>query len=56
MVAEVGTALASEQVKRLWAAQGANPGPLTPEEMASFVSAEIARWGKIANDADIKIE
>ena len=56
MVAEVGTALASEQVKPIWAAQGASPGPPTPEEMASFVSAEIASWGKIAKDADIKIE
>jgi tripartite-type tricarboxylate transporter receptor subunit TctC len=56
MVAEVGKALTSEQVKTIWAAQGASPGPLKPDEMASFVSAEIARWGKVAKDANIKIE
>jgi tripartite-type tricarboxylate transporter receptor subunit TctC len=56
MVAEVGKALTSEQVKTIWAAQGASPGPLKPDEMASFVSAEIARWGKVAKDANVKIE
>ena len=56
LVVEVDRALDSEQVKTVWASQGASPGPLTPDEMASFVSAEIARWGKVADDADIKIE
>ena len=56
LVVEVGKALDSEQVKKVWALQGASPGPLTPDEMASFVSAEIARWGKVADDANIKIE
>ena len=56
MVAEVSAALLSEQVKTIWAAQGASPGPFEPNEMASFVSAEIARWGKVAKDAGIKIE
>jgi tripartite-type tricarboxylate transporter receptor subunit TctC len=40
----------------MWASQGASPGPLTPAEMASFVSSEIARWGKVAKEADIKID
>jgi tripartite-type tricarboxylate transporter receptor subunit TctC len=56
LVAEVGKALDSEGVKTVWTAQGASPGPLKPDEMASFVSAEIARWGKVANDAGVKIE
>ena len=53
---EVGKALASPQVQEVWAGQGAVPGPMTPNEMAAFLSAEIARWGKVAADADIKIE
>ncbi len=56
LVAEVGKALDSEGVKTVWTAQGASPGPLKPDEMASFVSAEIARWGKVAKDAGVKIE
>jgi tripartite-type tricarboxylate transporter receptor subunit TctC len=54
--AEVGKALASEPVKKNWAAQGATPGPLEPEAMAKFVSAEIVRWGKVAKDANISID
>ena len=56
LVAEVGTALESEKVKEVWTAQGAVPGALTPDAMGSFVSAEIARWGKVAKDANIRIE
>jgi hypothetical protein len=29
---------------------------LEPAAMAQFVSAEIARWGKVAKDANIRIE
>ncbi len=56
MVAEVGQALASEPIKAAWASQGASPGPLTPAEMAPFVSQEIARWSKVVKDANIKLE
>lgn len=56
LVAEVGTALESDQVKTVWTAQGAAPGALSPDAMAAFVSAEIARWGKVAAEADIRIE
>jgi tripartite-type tricarboxylate transporter receptor subunit TctC len=56
LVVEVGKALASPQVQEVWSGQGAVPGPMTPDEMAAFVSAEIARWGKVADDADIRIE
>ena len=56
LVVEVDKALDSEKVKTVWSGQGASPGPLMPDEMASFVSAEIARWGKVADDANIKIE
>lgn len=56
LVLEVGKALEAEKVKEVWTAQGAVPGPLTPDGMGSFVSAEIVRWGKVAKDANIRIE
>ncbi len=56
MVTETGRALQSEKVKTIWDSQGATSGALKPEEMATFVSAEIARWGKVAKDANIRIE
>ncbi len=56
MVTEVGRALESEKVKATWTSQGAAPGPLDPQEMASFVRSEIERWSKVAKDANIRIE
>jgi tripartite-type tricarboxylate transporter receptor subunit TctC len=56
LVAEVGASLASEEVGKTWAAQGASPGPLRPDEMAAFVSSEIARWARVAKDAGVKVE
>jgi tripartite-type tricarboxylate transporter receptor subunit TctC len=56
MVAEVAKALASEKVRPVWASQGASLGPSEPAAMASFVSAEIARWAKVAKDSNIRIE
>ena len=44
------------QVKTIWASQGATPGALDPAEMATFVHAEIERWGKVAKDANVRIE
>ena len=56
MVVEVRLALASQTPRETWAPQGGSPGPLTPAEMASFVSSEIARWGRVANVANVKID
>lgn len=56
MVAEVAAALASEKVEAIWTSQGASLGPAEPAAMASFVHAEVERWGKVARDANIRIE
>jgi tripartite-type tricarboxylate transporter receptor subunit TctC len=56
MVTEVAKALESEKVKTIWASQGATPGALDPAQMATFVHAEIERWGKVAKDANVRIE
>lgn len=56
MGAEVGKALATDQIKTVWASQGAVPGALEPAQMASFVSSEIARWGKVSKDANVRLE
>jgi tripartite-type tricarboxylate transporter receptor subunit TctC len=37
-------------------AQGAEPIIMTPEEMGAFVRAEIAKWGKVAKAANIRLE
>ena len=56
LVVEVGKALQTEQVQNVWTAQGATPGALNPDEMATFVAAEVDRWGKVAKEANITIE
>ena len=56
MVAEVRTALAGDALKKHWEQQGALVGETDPAKMAEFVNAEIARWGKVARDGDIKVE
>ena len=56
MVPEVAKALQSEKVKTIWASQGATPGALDPAQMTTFVRAEIERWGKVAKDANVRIE
>jgi tripartite-type tricarboxylate transporter receptor subunit TctC len=37
-------------------AQGAIPGGNTPQEFAAFVKAEIAKWGKVIRDANVRPE
>jgi tripartite-type tricarboxylate transporter receptor subunit TctC len=36
--------------------QGAIPGGNTPQVFAAFVKAEIAKWGKVIRDADVRAE
>ena len=56
MGAEIAKAMNEEGIKTVWTQQGATVGASKPEEMAAFVKSEIARWGKIAKDANIKID
>ena len=37
-------------------AQGAEPIIMTPEQMGDFVRGEIAKWGKVAKAANIRVE
>ena len=36
--------------------QGATVGPNNPKDMAGFVTAEIAKWAKVAKSANIQID
>jgi len=54
--AELKAALAHDSVAKVWMQQGALVGTLAPKEMGAFVAAEIARWGKVAKDGNIKVE
>ncbi len=53
---EVTKILKMPDVQPKLAAQGAIPEGNTPQEFAAFVKAEIAKWGKVIRDANVKAE
>ena len=56
MTQEVRTALATPFIKETWERNGSDVPNVTGSEFGTFVSAEIARWGKVVQEAGVKIE
>ena len=56
MYQEIAKALQSPEIKLVWDGQGAALGGMPPAEFATLVKQEIARWGKVVKDANIKID
>jgi len=52
MVAVIG----SSPVRTWLIAQGADPAPGTPEELAAFLKSDIEKWGKVIRAAGIRAE
>lgn len=53
---EVAKAMARQEIKDIWAAQGAGAGGNTPDQFGAFVKVEVVKWAKVAKDANIKID
>jgi tripartite-type tricarboxylate transporter receptor subunit TctC len=51
---ELVKALSSKEVKDLFAKQGLESAPGTPEELAAFMKREHETWGKVVKQAGIK--
>ena len=49
-------ALASPEVLERFAAQGLDAAPSSPAEFAAFIRDQIAKWSRVAKEANIKIE
>ena len=56
MYAETVKALNDPDIKRIWETQGATVGGMPPKEFAAFIASEIAKWGKVVKDSNIKID
>jgi tripartite-type tricarboxylate transporter receptor subunit TctC len=56
MIAEIARALATPELKTIWASQGAVLGPANSKDMAAFISVEIAKWAKVAKSANIQVD
>jgi tripartite-type tricarboxylate transporter receptor subunit TctC len=48
--------VAEPEVKERFAALGFEPVANSPDEFAAQVKSDIAKWGKVIHDADIKAE
>ena len=54
--AAINKALETEKVRDALAKLGVDPGGGTPDEFGVTLHSEIARWGKIVQEAAIKIQ
>ncbi len=56
MHAEVVKVLNDPDIKKIWDQAGAAPGGQSPKEFGAFIASEIAKWGKVIKDSNIKID
>ena len=55
MKAEVRKALAAEQIRNIWLKNGSPTPNIYGDDFAKFITAEIAKWGKVVKDAKVSI-
>ena len=56
LAGDVRAVLQSAGIRAQFAALGAEPGTMSQAQFASFVDAELAKWGKVISDAKVKID
>ena len=56
MHAEVVKALATPEIKEIWAGQGSDTATMAPEQFARFVSTEIKRWADVTKASGAKLD
>jgi tripartite-type tricarboxylate transporter receptor subunit TctC len=56
VVEELGKAAKSDELKAIWASNGAEFGTLTQAQFGSFVSAEIKRWATVVKASGAKLD
>ena len=56
IVEELRRALASDELKTIWASNGAESGNLSPAQYGSFVSAEVKRWAAVVKASGAKLD
>jgi len=54
--AEIAKLMAAPDTKKTLFEAGVEPTPSTPEQMADYLQQELARWGKVVKEADIRLE
>lgn len=56
IVEDMRRAVATDELKAIWANNGAEFGNLTPSQFGSFVSAEIKRWATVVKASGAKLD
>lgn len=56
IVEEMRRAAATEELKAIWASNGAEFGNLTPAQFGSFVSSELKRWAAVVKASGAKLD
>jgi tripartite-type tricarboxylate transporter receptor subunit TctC len=56
LAAEVRKALDAEEVKAIWAGQGAEAPALTGDAFSKFLTSEVARWAVVTKSAGAKLD
>jgi tripartite-type tricarboxylate transporter receptor subunit TctC len=56
VVEELRRAANSDELKTIWASNGAEFGNLTPPQFASFVSGEVKRWAAVVKASGAKLD
>jgi tripartite-type tricarboxylate transporter receptor subunit TctC len=56
IVEEMRRAAGSDELKAIWASNGAEFGSLTPAQFGSFVSSEIKRWAAVVKASGAKLD
>ena len=54
--AEINKSLASKSLQERLAGEAIDPMPMTPEQFAKFIQADIARWSALARDRKISLD
>jgi tripartite-type tricarboxylate transporter receptor subunit TctC len=54
--AEINKALASRSLQERLSAEAIEPMPMTPDQFARFIEAEIARWNALAKERKIQLD
>jgi len=56
IVEEMRKAISSDELKAIWAGQGAEFPNMTPQQFGAFVASEVARWRAVVKASGAKLE
>jgi tripartite-type tricarboxylate transporter receptor subunit TctC len=56
IVEEIRKSLNSEELKAVWAKNGAEASPMNPQQFGQFVSAEVKRWQTVVKASGAKLD